>query len=95
MTLNLQYAEQIYEFSGIVSAVTPDGNTAFVSLDTKVVVGDKDDTVEYAVISHETVGRIEMLNGKGRFIIGTHVKGRGRRAPDSLIAVSVTVLEDA
>lgn len=62
---------------GVIEVTTPDGASAIVKLDRPV------DGVKRAVIGPETVGRIELMNGKGRIQEGAHVVGQAERGPQA------------
>jgi hypothetical protein len=71
-------------YSGTIQKVTPDGQSAFVRLNTAV------HGVSIAVIGSSTTGRSTVSVG-GQIRQGTHVVGLARRGSDALKAVTVSV----
>jgi hypothetical protein len=71
------------EFSGEIGRATADGACAVVVLDHEVA------GVRYAVINHETSGRIALMNKTGRLERGRRVTGSGPRGPDAIKAETV------
>ena len=71
-------------FRGHITVVTPDGRSAIVTLDDRV------EGNTYAVISPNTAGRVDLLNGRGTLSTGTKVEGEATVGPSALKAISVT-----
>jgi hypothetical protein len=69
-------------FSGTIAATTFDHKTAFVRLDSPA-------PAEYAVISTDTPGCPNLMNGRGRLEKSIRVVGTAELGGDSLRAVSV------
>jgi hypothetical protein len=70
-------------FSGVIRAATPDGRSGVVVLDRP------HEGKEYVVISSDTKGRVELMNGKGKLVAETRVKGQATVGSQSLLAISV------
>lgn len=76
-------AHNLHKYSGVISSTTPDGCSAFVKLD-QPISGRK-----YVVISHDTVGRIKVMNGVGRLQPNKRVSGKATIGPEALSAKTV------
>lgn len=76
-------ARNLLDYSGVISSTTPDGCSAFVKLD-QPISGRK-----YVVISHDTVGRIKVMNGVGRLQPNKRVSGKATIGPEALSATTV------
>lgn len=72
-----------YEYLGEIISPSASGAEAFVRLD-KPVAGKK-----LVAITVGTLGRIEIMNGRGRLIEGTKVEGVAIPSVDALEALSV------
>lgn len=81
--------EDSVEFEGQITSTTPEGREAIVTLDVPV------QGMTYAVISFNTIGRVAVMNGKGRLKANTRVRGCAVRGVDALRAVSVKELDTA
>jgi hypothetical protein len=77
---------EVREYSGIIRATTRDGRSGFVALEPKI------EGREYAVISPDTKGRIELMNGVGRLMTGVHVTGTAEIGSEALRAISVRAI---
>lgn len=75
-------------FEGKIEAITPDGRSGVVALDTAI------SGLNFAVISPDTRGRIKLMNGIGRLSKGTHVKGEAEKGSEGLRALSIEAIED-
>jgi hypothetical protein len=82
-------SEHVEKFQGVIVSVTPDGRAAFVRLNTPI------HSVEFAVISPDTRGHIELMNGRGHFRINDHVEGSGKLGPSAIKVESVKLLSVA
>jgi hypothetical protein len=71
-------------FSGTIEKTTPDGRSGLVALETPKIPGK-----EYAVISPDTKGRIELMNGKGYLEAGTLVFGTAEIGSEGLRVLEV------
>lgn len=76
-----------FEYSGVIAFVLRNGRSAIVKLDQKT--HDR----EYAVVSDRTLGRIALMNGKGRLPEGVKVMGEAVDGAEALRAVSVSRVE--
>ncbi len=70
-------------FQGAISKVTPDGRSGVVTLDIPV------EGKAYAIITPDTSGRVDLMNGKGSLAAGTRVEGEGTLGVDALKAITV------
>ncbi len=75
---------KIVPFTGVIRAASPDGRTGIVALD-RPYNGE----LEFAVISSDTKGRVQLMNGKGRLVKDTRVKGQATVGSQSLVAIMV------
>ena len=74
---------EVRKYSGIIRATTRDGRSGFVALEPKVA------GKEFAVISTETAGRVELMNGVGHLTTGVRVCGDAEIGSEALRALSV------
>lgn len=70
-------------FEGRIEAITRDGRSGVVALDTAV------SGKNFAVISPDTNGRISLMNGVGRLEKGTPVQGQAETGSEGLRAVFI------
>jgi len=80
---------EFVNFQGVIDGISRDGRAAIVKLDHTVA------DVDYAVVTPETEGRLQLMNGRGAFKAGEKVSGEGRPGPDAIIASVVRALESA
>ncbi|MBL4732957.1 MAG: hypothetical protein JKY82_10220 [Rhizobiaceae bacterium] len=73
----------VINFSARIETVTPDGCSAIARLD-KNISG-----LKFVVISHDTKGRIAVMNGVGQFKPNVAVKGSAVIGAQALKALSV------
>lgn len=70
-------------FVGKITATSRDGTGAFVLLDSPT-------RAKYAVISSNTAGCVQLMNGNGHLVPGVRVEGMAELGSESLRAISVT-----
>lgn len=70
-------------YAGTITRVFADGSCAVVKLESPVF------GKQHAVIGSRTKGRIAKMNGVGRLVPETPVKGEAVDGPDAAIAVTV------
>jgi hypothetical protein len=78
---------QVRKFSGTIRATTRDGRSGFVALEPRV------EGKEFAVISPETAGRIQLMNGVGHLITGVRVSGDAEVGSEALRAIFVRAID--
>lgn len=73
----------VERFVGTITKVSEDERSAIVTLD-HIVAGKG-----YAVITPDTKGRIKLMNGKGKLMTDTPVRGTADTGIDALRALEV------
>ena len=72
------------DFSGVIGSVSEDGHSAIVVLDSPL------GKIKYAVITSTSVGRVKLMNGRGRLVDGVRVDGKAVVGVEALDAVTVS-----
>ena len=80
---------ELVHFKGVIDGISRDRRAAVVKLDQSV------EDVDFAIVTPDTEGRLELMNGRGAFKLGEKVGGEGRLGPDAIIASMVHTLEPA
>jgi hypothetical protein len=75
-------------FKATISAVSDDGRSALARL--AVIVHGK----KYVVISPRAKGHVEAMNGVGRLVLGSLVKGEAVVGIEALDAINVEVVNE-
>jgi hypothetical protein len=70
------------KYSGRIDLVSEDGQSAVVVLDRQV------GGIKYAIIGSFTVGRVKLMNGRGRMVKDVRVEGQATVGMEALDALS-------